>query len=105
MIKLGSARKRRRIQQAVAEAKHGFRSEPKMDKWPNIYGEESHLEPVDNTDDPFVLEQVSNKQRPSIASSEGSVKVDIDTPASLICIDPLLLIEPSLFKPRARAVQ
>ena len=130
-IKLEPARKRRRTKQPVVGARHTFRSEAKRDDWHDIDGEESYLEPVANTNNPLVLEQVSilgltgsvppieesnvtcklslprpstidsNQRSPSIASlssSEGfSIKANINTPVSSVCIDPLLLTDLNSF--------
>ena len=130
-IKLEPARKRCRIKQPVVGARHTFRSEAKRDDWLDIECEESYLEPVANTENPLVLEQVSildltrsvppteesnvicklflaspstidsSQRSPSIASSSSSegfsIKADINTAASSVCIDPLLLTNPNSF--------
>ena len=131
-IKLEPARKRRRIKKSMTEARHAFHSEVKMDDWLGIDRGESYPKPVNITNNPFVLEQVSlldltesvplveesnitcklslahpsttdsNQQSPSMASSssseEFSIKADNKTPASLVCIDPLLLIDSNNFE-------
>ena len=100
----------------MAEVRHVFHySEAKVDNWLYVDSKESYPKPVDNTNNPCLLEQVSmlgltgsvpsieegNQRSASIvssSSSEGySIKADINTPASLFCIDPLLLIDPNDF--------